>query len=89
MMLGCKGLVTSDVRIRNMETLTHDSLWLDGLPLNISPCGGGRELWKLSAMWFFTQAKSISCEERSIKKWISFLGEDSKSDILPRQILCL
>ena len=45
MMLGCKGLVTSDVMIRNIEILTHDILWLDGLPLNISPGGGGRELW--------------------------------------------
>ena len=42
MMLGCKGLVTCDVRIRNMEILTHDILQSDGLPLNISPCGGGR-----------------------------------------------
>ena len=26
MMLGCKGLVSRDVRIRNMEILTHDIL---------------------------------------------------------------
>ena len=43
-MLGCKELMTCDLRKRNMEILTHDILWLDGLPLNISPCGGGREL---------------------------------------------
>ena len=40
MMLGCKELVTCDVRKRNMEILTHDILQSDGLPLNISPGGG-------------------------------------------------